>query len=342
MVQRSKLSEADRGKAIAWIQSGFTYRTIGARLGVSPSVICRLKQRLQTTGRVKERPRPGRPRLTDVRTDRFIVRQALTKRTNTANRIRNLVRVTANLNVSENTVRRRLRAAGLSSRVPARRPRLTPAHKAARQAWSARHLRWTRRQWDQVLFSDESKFNLLTPDRRIHVWRRRGERFHQDCVQQVVPHGGGSVMVWGGFSAQFRTPLYHIQGRLTGVRYRDEILRPLVVPLLRRIGPQALLQDDNAPIHRARVVNDFLQRRGVQRLDWPACSPDMNPIENIWDQLYRRVRENHPPAQNVQALLGYLNQEWLNIPQQTFRKHVQSMRRRCIECFNKQGGFTHY
>ena len=149
-------------------------------------------------------------------------------------------------------------------------------------------------------------------------------------------------MVWGGFSPQFRTPLYHIQGRLTGVRYRDEILRPLVVPLLRRIGPQALLQDDNAPVHRARVVNDFLQRRGVQRLDWPACSPDMNPIENIWDQLYRRVRENHPPAQNVQALLGYLNQEWLNIPQQTFRKHVQSMRRRCNECFNKQGGFTHY
>ena len=95
MVRRRKLSEADRGRAVAWIQSGFTYRTIAGRLGVSPSVICRLKQRLQTTGRLKERPRPGRPRLTDVRTDRFIVRQALTKRTNTANRIRNLVRVTA-------------------------------------------------------------------------------------------------------------------------------------------------------------------------------------------------------------------------------------------------------
>ena len=172
MVQQRKLSEADRGKAIAWIQSGLTYRTIGGRLGVSASVICRLKQRLQTTGRVKERPRPGRPRLTDVRTDRFIVRQALTKRTNTANRIRNLVRVTANLNVSENTVRRRLRAAGLSSRVPARRPRLTPAHKAARQALSTRHFRWTRRQKDQELFSDESKFKLLTSDRQIHVWRR--------------------------------------------------------------------------------------------------------------------------------------------------------------------------
>ena len=342
MVRRRKLSEADRGRAVAWIQSGFTYRTIAGRLGVSPSVICRLKQRLQTTGRLKDRSRPGRPRLTDVRTDRFIVRQALTKRTNTANRIRNLVRVTANLNVSKNTVRRRLRAAGLSSRVPARRPRLTPAHKAARQAWSARHLRWTRRQWDQVLFSDESKFNLLTSDRRIHVWRRQGERFHQDCVQQVAPHGGGSVMVWGGFSAQFRTPLYHIQGHLTGIRYRDEILRPLVVPLLRRIGPQALLQDDNAPIHRARVVNDFLQRQGIQRMDWPACSPDMNPIENIWDQLYRRVRENHPPPQNVQNLLGYLTQEWQNLPQQVFRRHVQSMRRRCTECFNKQGGFTHY
>ena len=98
-------------------------------------------------------------------------------------------------------------------------------------------------------------------------------------------HGGGSVMVWGGFLDNFRTPLYHIQGHLTGARYRGEILRPIALPLLRRIGPQAILQDDNAPVHRARVVRDFLQRQGVQRMDWPACSPDFNPIENIWDQV---------------------------------------------------------
>ena len=342
MVQRRKLSETDRGRAIAWLQNGSTIRIVSAGLGVSPSVISRLKQRYRATGRVKERRRSGRPRSTDVRTDRYIVRQAVTSRTNTAKRIKSLLRVTTNVHISVNTVRRRLRAAGLASRVPARHPRLTPAHKAARQAWSARHSRWTRREWDQVIFSDESKFNLLTSDRRIHVWRRRGERFQPDCIQQVVPHGGGSVMVWGGFSSHFRTPLYHIQGNLTAVRYRDEILRPIALPLLRQIGPQAVLQDDNAPVHRARVVRDFLQQHGVRRMDWPAFSPDLNPIENIWDQIYRRVRENHPAPQNLQDLLRYLVQEWQNLPQQVFRRHVLSMRRRCTECLQKQGGHTHY
>ena len=161
---------------------------------------------MRATGRLKERQRSGRPRSTDARTDRIIVRQALTSRTNTAERIRSFLRVTNNVNISTDTVKRRLRAAGLASRVAARRPRHTPAHRAARRAWSAVHSRWTRQQWSQVMFSDESKFNLSQPDRRIRVWRRRGERFHEDCIQQVVLHGGGSVMVWGGFSAKHRTP----------------------------------------------------------------------------------------------------------------------------------------
>ncbi|KAK7103589.1 hypothetical protein V1264_018458 [Littorina saxatilis] len=85
-------------------------------------------------------------------------------------------------------------------------------------------------------------------------------------------------MVWGAFSLHHRTPLFHVQGNLTGLRYRDEILRPLAVPTLQQMGPQAVYQDDNARPHRARVVNDFLQQSGVNRMEWPACSPDLNPI----------------------------------------------------------------
>ena len=199
MVQRRKLSDADRGRAVALLQTGFTFKNVAIRLGVSPSVIFRLKQRFLATGRVKERPRSGCPRSTDARADRFIIRQALTSWTNTAKRIRSVLWVTNNLNISVQTVRNRLRAAGLASRVAARRPRHTPAHRAAhraaRRAWSAVRVRWTRQQWSQVLFSDESKFNLLNSDRRMRVWRPAGERFNQDCIQQVTAHGWGSVMV---------------------------------------------------------------------------------------------------------------------------------------------------
>ena len=151
-------------------------------------------------------------------------------------------------------------------------------HWAARRAFCRRHVRWTRHQWSQVLFSDESRFTMNHNDGRLRVWRSPGQRFIDATVQEKVAFGGGSVMVWEGFSLHHRTPLYHVQGNLNGLRYRDEILRPLAVPTLQQIGPMAVYQDDNARQHRARVVNDFLQQSGVNRMEWPACSPDLNRL----------------------------------------------------------------
>ncbi|KAK7092267.1 hypothetical protein V1264_008043 [Littorina saxatilis] len=141
-----------------------------------------------------------------------------------------------------------------------------------------------------------------------------------------------------GFNLRFRRPA----GNLTGLRYRDEILRPLAVPTLQQMGPQAVHQDDNARPHRVRVVNDFLQQSGVNRMEWPACSPDLNPIENLWDELDRKVRSNLPPPRVVQHLYQMLQAEWQALPQRIFTTLVNSMRTRCVECQNSQGGYTHY
>ena len=255
---------------------------------------------------------------------------------------RQQLRTTSNINVCTQTLRNRLHAVHLRSRRPAVRPRLSAAHRASRNTWCRRHVTWTRRQWSHVMFTDESRFRLDHNDGRVRVWRRRGERLRDECIKEVTPFGGGSVMVWAGFSAHHRTPLYHVQGNLNGQRYRDEILRPLVVPALQRIGQQAVLQDDNARPHRARVVNTFLQQAGVNRTDWPACSPDLNPIENLWDHLEQRVVRNHPPAQTLQQLLALLQLEWQAIPQHQLRRLTNSMRRRCAECIANRGGHTHY
>ena len=149
-------------------------------------------------------------------------------------------------------------------------------------------------------------------------------------------------MVWRAFSLHHRTPLYHVQGNLNGLQYRDEILRPLAVPTLQQIGPMAVYQDHNARPHRARVVNDFLQQSGINRMVWPVSSPDLNPIENLWDELDRKVRSSNPPPRDAQHLFQMLQAEWQALPQRIFTNLVNSTRTRCVECQNSHGGYTHY
>ena len=88
-------------------------------------------------------------------------------------------------------------------------------------------------------------------------------------------------------------------------------------PALQAMGPGDILQDDNARPHRAPVVNDFLQQQQVAGIDWPARSPDLNPIEHLWDALGQLIRGNHPPAANLGSLFQLLQQEWHAIPQHT-------------------------
>ena len=123
------------------------------------------------------------------------------------------------------------------------------------------------RQWRRVFFTDEARFTLFRPDGRLRVYRRRGERFADACVLERDRFGGGSVMVWGEISHGVQSTLIVVGGNLTAVRYRDEILRPVVVPFVQQ--RHLIFQHDNARPHVARVCQDFLANHNINPLDWP-------------------------------------------------------------------------
>ena len=97
-------------------------------------------------------------------------------------------------------------------------------------------------------------------------------------------------MVWGGICGDLTTRLVTVRGNLNARRYRDEILQPVVVPFIQQHQGRFVYQHDNARPHTARLTQDFLNRSNIVVLPWPACSPDMNPIEHLWDHLDRHIR----------------------------------------------------
>ncbi|CDQ78348.1 unnamed protein product [Oncorhynchus mykiss] len=207
---------------------------------------------------------------------------------------------------------------------------LTAQHRAGRLAFAREHQDWQICHWRPVLFTDESRFTLSTCDRRDRVWRRRGEHSAACNILQHDRFGGGSVMVWGGISLGRRTALHVLaRGSLTAIRYRDEILRLLVRPYAGAVGPGFLLMQDK-----------FLQEEGINAIDWPARSPDLNPIEHIWDIMSHSIHQHAP--QTVQELADALVQVWEEIPQETIRHFIRSMPRRCREVIQAHGGHTHY
>ncbi|GFX03439.1 transposable element Tc1 transposase [Trichonephila clavipes] len=140
-----------------------------------------------------------------------------------------------------------------------------------------------------------------------------------------------------------RTRLHVVaNGTMTGQRYIDEVL--LHVRLFRgAVGDKCVFMDDNATCHRTLAVQDCLDSEGIQRLVWPACSPDLNPIEkNVWDALGRQVAgRNYPPTNKI-TLIRAFTEEWDEMPQQLLDNVVQSMVRRVECCTTLHGGHIPY
>ncbi|GFW24979.1 transposable element Tcb1 transposase [Trichonephila clavipes] len=238
-----------------------------------------------TTGR---RGRLHPPQCTNSREDRKIVSITVTDRSVTSRTVVQHIESITHHSVSARTIRRRLQQSGLSARRPLLGLPLTQNHRRLHRQWRDERRVWAA-EWNEVVFTDESRICLQHHDGRNRVWRHHGERMLNSCVMHHHTGPAPGIMVWGGIGYKSRTPL------------------GLAI---------AIFQQDNARPHVARIVQRLFVNNQIELLPWPARSPDLSPIENMWSMVTQQLTRITPPAVRRDQLWQRVEAAWSAVPQE--------------------------
>ena len=246
--------------------------------------------------------------------------------------------------ISVSTIRRYIHNQGIESYVAVSKPYLSPRNIAARMQWATLHQGWTIAHWSRVAFSDESSFNVKPKTLRKRVWRKVGNRYKTVNLVPTFKSGYVSISVWAAFSMHGRTPLIRIAGNLNQYKYKDILEKHLVPFAEARHGGfnKFILQQENCGAHRAKSVAAYLEAKGIDLLQWPAQSPDLNPIENAWAILKRRLRESSTYPSNADSLFAAISDVWDNMPDTYFKNLISSMASRVEYVKRVRGHSTKY
>uniref|UniRef100_A0A9J8A3L5 Tc1-like transposase DDE domain-containing protein n=1 Tax=Cyprinus carpio carpio TaxID=630221 RepID=A0A9J8A3L5_CYPCA len=193
------------------------------------------------------------------------------------------------------------------------------------------------------------------------VWRKTGEKEMPKCLKSSVKYPQ-SVMVWGAMSAAGVGPLCFIKGRVNAASYQEilehfmlpsaekalwrciyqDILEHFMLPSADQLFEDAdfIFQQDLAPAHSAKSTKSWLNDHGVGVLDWPANSPDLNPRENLWSIVKRKMRNKRP--KNADELKATVKETWAFIPPQQCYKLITSMPRQIEVVIKAKGAPTKY
>ena len=182
----------------------------------------------------------------------------------------------------------------------------------------ARHLlTFDNAYFERIIFTDESKFYISVRNQRVLVRRRNGHEYDDDAVQRVRAGRSPGVMVWAAISIVGVGPTVRLDGRVTADRYLELLQQQIPTHYPSTFQPNELIyQHDNAPIHRAQTVTNWIAVRRMNILDWPAQSPDLNLIENCWSHVKRQLkrinlRDNDQLWEAIQQIWGQIQGDYI-------------------------------
>ncbi len=246
----------------------------------------------------------------------------------------------AGVSASRTTTHRRMQDMGFSCRIPCVKPLLNNRQRQKRLAWAKDKKDWTAAEWSKVMFSDESKFCISFGNQGPRVWRKRGEAQNPCCLRSSVKFPQ-SVMVWGAMSSAGVGSLCFLRSKVNTAVYQ-EVLEHFMLPAADQLYGDAdfIFQQDLAPAHSAKATSTWFKDHGIPVLNWPANSPDLNPIENLWGIVKRKMRYARP--NNAEELKATIRATWALITPEQCHRLIDSMPRRIAAVIQAKGAPTKY
>ena len=327
-----------RGKIIGAYDHGGKPNVIAEEYNISYRSVMRMLQKHKQGKSLTIGKGTGRPPLIDKRAGRRLARMIEKDSFVTSYEMQNELGNIA----SARTIRDYLnKYTQYSSRLAARKPFLTEANIKKRLQWALDHLDWTNEQWMEVMWSDESPYTLRYRGMR-RCWRKKGERYLPKNTIGTVKHDT-KINVWGCFSGKGVGNLHLIDGIMNAKQYIKILSSNLFQSAkmcFDRDDTDWIFQQDNDPKHTARATDDWLEQKGVNRMEWPPQSPDLNPIENLWSILDRNLMNRK--VNSEEELYNALLDGWNNLSDDIITNLINSMPRRCEEVIKVKGYMTKY
>ena len=280
--------------------------------GLPRSTIYRLIARFQAAGSFQRKPGSGRPRKLEANDRRRLAQLASVHPNWSAKQLGDRAAALASARVSEWTVRRSLKESGILKKVPTKIPLMTEEHKRKRREWCQKN-RHT--DFSNCMFTDESKFQFFRITRKR--WCRNG------TSEKMCSKFSPSVMVWGGIGKLGLTPLLEITGRITSEKYCELLQEGLLESNIGQCGIPFVMQQDNARVHTSAYTKTWLRQNRVTVMDFPAASPDLNPIENVWQVVKDRVEKLEP--KDMGEWKRVIHETWTELSEELIDNLVNSM-----------------
>jgi transposase len=330
------ITEVHKIQIKALNEAGLGYKRIAKQLGLNRNTVQSYVRKMKATAHLPPKLKAYKGKITprqQLKIKRYIIANPLATL--------DMIMEDVGLTISKPTLCRYLKRYGLERQVAEYQVIISDTNKRKRLDFAREMLQKDDDYLSRIMWTDETKVQVAPNGEIVFFRAPAGTPDEKLWKARKVQNGGGGVMFWGCMTRHAWGPLVVCEGTINGEKYL-QLLKDVVIPEINAAEYQIVFQQDNAPAHKNRIVTDYLAQQDFETLQWPPQSPDLSPIEWIWNAVKMKVKALHPrpstPRQIQEAVLDI----WDNLEDSIRTKTIDTFRKRLRECIKNKGGLTSF